>query len=165
MDDWQQDWFKTFETIADDISHLFEDIGRDIAEATDVLLNFSEEVAEDVGNALTQIDEVLAPKLDQLDEQMSEWLDPVLQAVFGLGTAIDQAVEPVTHTVEPWLNEHPVCVGCRHYHGQEYGGTMLVCGMHPYGVLDGADSCPDKEGVTWSFPTMDHSDRSYEENE
>lgn len=165
MDDWQQDWLKTFETIANDVGQLFEDMGRDIAEATDALLNFSEEIAEDVEQTLVQIDEAIAPKLDQFDEQMTEWLDPVLQAMFGFGSAIDQAVEPVTHTVEPWLNQHPVCVGCRHYHGQEYGGNMLVCGMHPYGVLDGADSCPDKEAITWSLPNLDHSNSDHEGND
>jgi hypothetical protein len=33
------------------------------------------------------------------------------------------------------------CRGCRHYHGQKYGGNLLVCGMHPYGVAE--DHCPD----------------------
>lgn len=33
------------------------------------------------------------------------------------------------------------CVGCRHYHGQSYGGTLLVCAMHPDGPE--SDQCPD----------------------
>lgn len=33
------------------------------------------------------------------------------------------------------------CQGCRHYHGQIYGGNRLVCAMHPHGVAD--DRCPD----------------------
>lgn len=28
------------------------------------------------------------------------------------------------------------CRGCCHYHGQVYGGNLLVCGMHPFGVDD-----------------------------
>lgn len=42
------------------------------------------------------------------------------------------------------LEEPPMlaaCRGCCHYHGQTYGGTRLVCGMHPYGVEE--ETCPD----------------------
>jgi hypothetical protein len=164
MDNWQQDWFKAFETIANDVGQVFEDIGREIADATDALFNFSEEVADEVEITLVQIDEIVAPKLDQLDEQMAQWLDPVLQAVLGVQTTIDRAVEPVSHTVEPWLNQHPVCVGCRNYHGQQYGENLLVCAMHPYGVMEGADSCPDKELVTWIFPSTSHQN-SYQDDD
>ncbi|MBD2077226.1 hypothetical protein H6F86_25780 [Phormidium sp. FACHB-592] len=34
------------------------------------------------------------------------------------------------------------CQGCRHRHGRSYGGTLLVCGMHPYGNGEG---CSDFE--------------------
>lgn len=141
-----------FETIAQEINQLFEDVGRDLSEAADSLLNFSEEVAEEVEHSLEEIDQMMAPKLAQWDEQLMQWVDPLLQTVWGIEATIDRAVEPVTHTVEPWLNQHPVCMGCRHYHGQEYGGNLLVCAMHPYGVEEGVDSCADKEPVTWSFP-------------
>ena len=152
MDNWQQDWFKAFETIANDMGQMLEDLGRELVEVTDAFFNFSEEVAEDMESRLVQLDQTLAPKLDQLDEQMTEWLDPVFQALLGVQTTLDRAVEPMTHTVEPWLNQHPVCVGCRNYHGQEYGGNLLICAMHPYGVMEGVESCPDKEPVAWSFP-------------
>ncbi|MBF2048938.1 MAG: hypothetical protein EDM05_67825 [Leptolyngbya sp. IPPAS B-1204] len=151
MENWQQDWFKAFETIAAEVGQLFEAVGRDLAEATDALLDLSEEVADDVEDTLNQIDEVLAPKLEQLDEQIGQWLDPVVQAIWGIEATIDRAVEPVTHTVEPWLNQHPACIGCRNYHGQQYGGNFLVCAMHPYGVEEGVE-CPDKELINWSFP-------------
>ena len=39
------------------------------------------------------------------------------------------------------LSVPAVCQGCCHYHGQTYGGQLLVCAMHPYGVE--ASSCPD----------------------
>lgn len=35
----------------------------------------------------------------------------------------------------------PACKGCCHYHGQTYGGNLLVCAMHPYGA-DG-EQCSD----------------------
>ena len=156
MDNWQQDWFKAIEEIAAEMTQVFDDIGRNISQAADALVNFSEEMANEIGDALVQVDEMIVPKLDQFDEQMAEWVDPVLQAVFGIEAAFDRAVEPVTHTVEPWLNQHPLCMGCRHYHGQEYGGNLLVCAMHPYGVIDGSDSCPDKEAISWSFSNVNY---------
>lgn len=155
MENWQQDWFKAFEILADEMGQVFEDLGRELAEATEAFLNLSEdiagEMAGDVESRLVQLDQSLAPKLDQLDEQMTEWLDPVFQALSGVQTEFDRAVEPVTHTVEPWLNQHPVCIGCRNYHGQEYGGQLLICAMHPYGVPEDVESCSDKESFTWPF--------------
>lgn len=47
-------------------------------------------------------------------------------------------------TQQPFLPQQPVaCQGCQHYHGRIYGGTLLVCAMHPFGVED--DRCPDWE--------------------
>lgn len=159
MENWHQDWLKAFETMASEVGQLFEDVGRDVAEATNTLFNFSEEIADDVELTLTQVDQAIAPKLDQLDEQLSQWVDPLLQAIWGIEATIDRAVEPVTHTVEPWLNQHPVCMGCRYYHGQQYGNEFLVCAMHPYGVMDGSDTCADKELVTWTFSQSDSFDQ------
>ncbi|MEB3309926.1 MAG: hypothetical protein VKJ02_06800 [Snowella sp.] len=45
--------------------------------------------------------------------------------------------------VEPTGMIHPACVGCANYHGRVYNNSLLVCGMHPYGVE--ADHCPDWE--------------------
>ncbi|WP_193199681.1 hypothetical protein [Nostoc sp. MG11] len=33
------------------------------------------------------------------------------------------------------------CIGCENYHGQYYGGNMLVCAIHPHGVE--GENCPD----------------------
>lgn len=41
-------------------------------------------------------------------------------------------------------NKPPIpvaCRGCCNYHGRVYGGQLLVCAMHPYGVE--VDHCPD----------------------
>lgn len=148
MDDWQRDVMKAWETLTDEIGQVFQDIGKEVSEAADALIEFTEGMAEEVEQAI-------APSLDQMDNQVAEWLEPVFRALVGFESSIDQAIEPVTHTVEPLLNQHPVCVGCRHYHGQAYNGTMLVCAMHPYGIVDGSDSCPDKELFSWSFSSKD----------
>ncbi|WP_088893739.1 hypothetical protein [Leptolyngbya ohadii] len=144
MDGWQQDWLRSLESVTKEVEQFFENVGRDLAELADVVIDLSEEIVEEVERSI-------APKLDQLDHQIVEWLKPVVQLMLGVETSIDRAVEPVTHTVEPWLNQHPICIGCQHYHGQVYGGNLLVCAMHPFGVDEGVDSCPDKELVSWSF--------------
>ncbi|MGF1939604.1 MAG: hypothetical protein RM347_035680 [Nostoc sp. ChiQUE02] len=33
------------------------------------------------------------------------------------------------------------CIDCANYHGQEYGGNLLVCGFHAQGWDD--EDCPD----------------------
>ena len=156
MEGWQEDWSKALESVANEFEQFFQNVGREISEFTDTLLEFSEEIAD-------ELEQSIVPKLDQIDHHMAEWLDPVLQAILGVETTIDRAVEPVTHTVEPWLNQHSVCIGCRHYHGQMYGGNLLICAMHPYGVDEGVETCPDKELVSWSFPTPNQPDR-FDEN-
>lgn len=146
MDDWQQDWMKTLDTLTKGVEQFFQDVSKEISEAADAWLDFTEEIAE-------ELDRTLSPGFDQLDHQINEWVEPLLEAILGFESAVDRAVEPVTHTVEPILNQHPVCVGCRNYHGQMYNGVMLVCGMHPYGVPEGADYCADKEATTWTLPS------------
>lgn len=37
------------------------------------------------------------------------------------------------------------CRQCKNYHGQKYGGNLLVCGMHPYGPS--GDTCDDFEKI------------------
>ncbi|MBE9181144.1 hypothetical protein IQ268_21520 [Oculatella sp. LEGE 06141] len=144
MEGWQQDWLKMLDTVAHEVEQLFREASQGMVEAIDALVEFSADVVE-------EIEAAVAPELDQLDPALDDWIEPILQLVLGLEASIDHAVEPVTRTVEPFLNDHPVCVGCRHYHGRVYGGTLLVCAMHPYGITDGADTCPDKEASQWGF--------------
>jgi hypothetical protein len=91
-----------------------------------------------------QVQGSLAPDLEQ---RINEFIDPILEACLGFEGAVEETVQPVMRTVEPILNDHPTCVGCRNYHGQSYNGQMLVCGMHPFG-WDG-EKCPDWES-TWA---------------
>jgi hypothetical protein len=148
-----EDWLKAFETISNGVEQFFQDLGQDMGEAMDAFLELTDEFAE-------EFDRTVSPGLNEFDQQMSQWIEPVLLAITGLEATIDQAVEPVTHTVEPLLNQHPVCVGCRHYHGRVYNGVMFVCAMHPYGMVDLIDSsetCPDKEPAIWQLPPSQRS--------
>lgn len=153
MDEWQQDWMKALETISTGIEQFFDNVGKEMSEAVEAFVEFADELADG-------LEETIAPGLEQVDEHIAEWMEPILWMVGGLESTIDQAVEPVTHTVEPLLNQYPICMGCRHYHGHSYNGVMLVCAMHPYGIVDGSESCPDKEAVSWRFPTIGISEET-----
>lgn len=127
------------ETMAAEVEKFCQDVAKDFADAADTLIELSDEVAD-------QIHQAIAPALDEIDEQLREWFEPFLiSAIDELETTFFDVTAPVSHTVEPLINQHPTCVGCRYYHGQVYNGVMLVCGMHPYGVEGDRDTCPDKE--------------------
>ena len=156
MDGWQQDLIKSLESVSDGFDQFFQEVGKEMNKAADALVEITEEVADGIERALEPIEEAVSPTLEQLDDQLVDWLEPLWQAILGFESTIDRAAEPFTHTVEPLINQHPVCVGCRHYHGQAYSGTMFVCAMHPYGITDG-DQCPDKELISWSLPSTSFS--------
>lgn len=153
MNGWQQDWESMFETITEGIDQFLQDVTKGVNDAIDAFIDFSDEMAEEV-------DRNLAQGLSEPEGQVAGWVNPLLEVIFGIEATFDRTVEPITHTVEPWLNQHPVCIGCRHYHGQVYNGTMLVCGMHPFGVEEGVDTCADKEAVSWSFSPIEFTSRS-----
>lgn len=135
MENWSEDFVEMLDTIAKEVEHFFADVAKDIDAAIDALVDVSEEFAEQMHTAFAS----------DFEEQISGFIDPILEAVLGLEGAVEEASQPIIHTVDPILNHHTACVGCRHYHGQVYGGTPLVCGMHPYGWED--EQCPDWQSV------------------
>ena len=55
----------------------------------------------------------------------------------------DEAVEELRQErSRPTVKQPARCQGCRHRHGRSYSGTLLVCGMHPYG---NGEDCSDFE--------------------
>jgi hypothetical protein len=136
MEGWSHDWVKMLETVAVGVEQFFLEATKEMTDALDAFADFSEDIA-------AQLEGAIAPELDTLDAEIDPWIESILQAFMGLETVINEAAEPVSHTLEPMLNEHPACVGCRHYHGQMYGGNVLVCAMHPYGSE--TETCPDWE--------------------
>ncbi|MBD2070120.1 hypothetical protein H6F93_21815 [Leptolyngbya sp. FACHB-671] len=136
MEGWSHDWVKMFETVAAGVEQFFLEATKEMTEALDAFAEFSEDVASELESAI-------APELANLDAELDPWIESILQAFTGLEATLSEAAEPVTHTLEPMLNEHPACVGCRHYHGQMYGGNVLVCAMYPYGSE--TETCPDWE--------------------
>jgi len=148
MNDWQKDWFELLETITEQIEGFFLEVALDVTEAMSGLVEFSDELS-------TQLNSTL---VDEVEQSITVLVSPILEAYFGMGGAIEEFTQPVTQTVEPMLKQHPTCVGCRNFHGQYYGDSLLVCAMHPYGVEEGVETCPDKEAVNWGVFRVDDFD-------
>lgn len=106
MEGWQQDWWKMLETVAEEIERFVTSIVEELESAADALIDFTEEVAEQVEQALT-------PAFDETDDTLDEWIDPLLAFINSIEATMGEVAAPVTHTVEPMLNQHAACVGCR----------------------------------------------------
>jgi len=133
--DWSNIVFEALETVAADVEQFFTEVAQGIDEVLDACVEASEAAIEQLNYSLPE-----------MEQQISGWVDPILEAYLGFEIAVGDATQPISHTVDPLMNSHPACVGCRHYHGQIYGETMLVCGMHPYGWE--TEKCPDWRS-TW----------------
>ena len=121
MEDWSKNFFKVMGTAMLEVESFFDEMAEEISEVFDEWGKFSEEIAEEISTNVTiEFYPDLTP--DTQEEDMDYYF--------------------IDH-IEPTLEEYPACRGCIHYHGQVYGGNLLVCGMHPYGVED--ESCPDWE--------------------
>jgi hypothetical protein len=104
---------------------------------------------EQVGNLVYQGCEGFFQDLEDVIVEFETTVDAYLEPVFDWLDEMDDMIantsRPLVNTVSPALQEHPTCVGCSHYHGENYGGNLLVCAMHPYGVEE--QSCSDWESV------------------
>ncbi|MBW4519526.1 MAG: hypothetical protein KME16_07470 [Scytolyngbya sp. HA4215-MV1] len=161
MEEWQKDFFQAVETLAGDVEKFFSELANEVSDATELIIQASEEITEQVQEAFFS-NSLLHWTNDVLGENFfSGQVEPLLNhSVLWLEEAIDEAIATYPELDSPWANpedylmrtstsalqEHPACVGCQHYHGQAYGGTLLVCGMHPYGWQE--EQCPDWQS-TW----------------
>jgi hypothetical protein len=150
MDDWTQQlttWLNT--TGAQAETWLL-----DRATAAEVTIDAIATAAETAGKDCAQ----------QFEQTFNPWLEPLIQSIWqplmdtpldievDLDQAIEAMIQPWHQTIVPPLNNHPLCSGCQHYHGQVYGDAMLVCGMYPYGPMADQTSCPDKQPIDWQEP-------------
>ncbi len=124
------------------------------------LFNFCEQVAQDTEQALWKFADSLeetAVEVDRiLDQLLTDFLEPLVDVVVELDATVGEATQPLTQIVNPTCQGHSACIGCRHYHGQSYGGNLFVCAMHPYGVDE--HTCPDWEGVRSATSACDKAD-------
>jgi hypothetical protein len=135
METWERELWVMMEAIVDGIEEFVTEVAKEVESAVDTVLEVSEAW-------VSQLEAAIAPDLEQ---RLNEFLDPILEACLGLDLRMEETIQPVVNTVEPIFNDHPACVGCRHYHGQPYNGVMLVCGMHPFGWEEQNQKCPDWE--------------------
>jgi hypothetical protein len=142
--DWERQIAQMMESVTQQSQKFVLDLSKDIEETVDGFVSLADEIAD---TFTEQIQVVLDQEIDPILDQL---IQPLVQWSLDFDREVDRLIFPFRQTFEPTLNQHPVCVGCKNYHGQVYNGQMLVCGMHPFGVNEGIDSCPDKEAIDWS---------------
>ncbi|MCW6038334.1 hypothetical protein K4A83_18945 [Spirulina subsalsa FACHB-351] len=127
MEDWSKEFWEMFDTVTQEVEQFVNEVGE-LAEAIAL------EVQDVVETELDQwFESFVTPLLFPFDPppDWEEFPNPELEMLF-------------TEQVQPSLEAHPACIGCHHYHGQVYNGTLLVCAMHPYG--SDSPTCPDWDG-------------------
>ena len=135
MEEWENNFLSIVESLADEFAYQLENFFNDVED-------FLDEVATIVENSLNdhQCGSDLADLFEDRNSTYSE--TPTLSENYP--DTSDQ-FPSYSYPVEPSCDTLPACMGCRNYHGQVYGNSLLVCGMHPYGR--GEDKyCPDWEG-------------------
>lgn len=168
MDDWSKQILNAFsdavqefaQQLSQDTEHWLEDLTYHIAQASDPLVQAADEWAEQVQDALEpeierlidDLNHVIQPleitithQVDEVAEQLDTLIEPMVARLLDLDPWLDRVSAPINSVVEPMLQDHPACVGCRNFYGQAHGGNTLVCAMHPFGP-DEDRHCPDWEG-------------------
>jgi hypothetical protein len=124
MEEWPKDIVEVLESVADVVDEFFQGV-------TDMV----EVVANDLEN-IVGID---------FDQCLQDLFEPIIEIYAELEEMVGETDEMYyySYPVEPTQEKNPACIGCQHYHGQAYGGNLLVCAMHPYGW--DTEDCPDWE--------------------
>lgn len=137
MEDWQKDWFAMLSTATDEVEQFFQTV-------TEVVEEVTEEVGEVVEAVVTQMQDAMSTHFEQYFQQLTE---PIIEIYvdFEEYTFTEETDFLLNPKIEPTLQRHSACIGCRHYHGRVYNGNLLICGMHPYGWE--GETCPDWEKV------------------
>ncbi|MDJ1175469.1 hypothetical protein [Roseofilum capinflatum] len=134
MEDWEKDWQNLCESLTAGVEELFREVEEELGEWVGELAELTVEIAETLDDLL----------FSDLDAFFNEYIEPLEDS-----NPDSREDEPFYHPFadvdRPSSHQPQTCVGCRHYHGQVYGGNLLVCGMHPYGPED--SFCRDWEGM------------------
>lgn len=138
MEDWEKEWQNLCESFTTGVEEFFQEVEEELGEWVGEMAEITVEIAE-------TLDELL---FGDLEAYFNEWLEPIEDSPLE-SRGEESYYHPFGDLEQFSINpEHQACVGCRHYHGQVYGGNLLVCGMHPYGPEDA--SCRDWEGMDGS---------------
>jgi hypothetical protein len=124
MEEWQNELSAMFK----DLTVMFDGFGRELTELVEEITTEAQEV---LNLQWDELKEVLTEIWQEVDSELEE------HATFNWDLPIPPQPMPDPAT-------HRVCMGCKNYNGSNYGGNLLVCGMHPYGC--DSDVCVDWEG-------------------
>jgi hypothetical protein len=122
MEEWPKSIFEILESVACMVDEFF-------VEVTEMV----EVIADDLQNTVGV----------EIDRCLQDMFEPIIEIYTELEEIVGETDQAFTYPVEPTPEKHPACIGCRHYHGQVYGGNLFVCAMHPYGWE--TQDCPDRE--------------------
>ena len=122
MEEWPKSIFEILESVACMVDEFF-------VEVTEMV----EVIADDLQNTVGV----------EIDRCLQDMFEPIIEIYTELEEIVGETDQVFTYPVEPTPEKHPACIGCRHYHGQVYGGNLFVCAMHPYGWE--TEDCPDRE--------------------
>jgi hypothetical protein len=147
MENWPKDLISILETAKSDFEQFCNQItiaAETVAEnltqgMEDFVVEMENNFQQEVDDFLEEVDDFVLTLLQvPLEEEESED-----RFFFDLDFSQETNFDFENPRVKPNAQQYSACVNCRNYHGQIYGGNLLVCAMHPYG-WDG-DSCPDWE--------------------
>ena len=148
MDDWlkqlQQDLQEAVYSTLDKTEQFLDELADQAADVVMPVLDAADELADELAEHVV---ENISPPLSQALDELETQVEPVVGSVVSW---CEQTVAPIHQTLTPWLQNHPKCAGCSYYHGESYGGEMLVCALHPNGPEEYAE-CPDWDSV-WPTP-------------
>lgn len=138
---WQTELRDAIGGFTQDVEALVDEISRDAVGAIDRFVDrfveLSDDFVGDVTNTIGQEFEMPTPIANFLDRDLEELLNSWLRPF------IDFSIEDFNSPTSS-MPSHRLCENCENYHGQSYGGTQLVCGMHPYGPDAMQTECGDR---------------------
>jgi ABC-type transporter Mla subunit MlaD len=146
-----EDTVRTTETVAEQTLSGFVEAADSVADEVEKQLRPTlEQWADDLSQSLEPLETLLDHEAERVSDELNAFISPIVMPLAdALETWVEALAAPINRHVDPMINDHTVCIGCKHYYGQAHGGNMLVCGMHPYGPDD--EQCPDWESV-WGQP-------------
>ena len=136
MDEWLQQLQANLDKAAKDSGQWLAKAVEGAVEETDMVIS----------HTLDDVAKAISPVVEEVNHYVDSGLDATEIFVYQhLTPFIEEATAPINNTVTPYFQSHRACIGCKHYNGSEFGGNMLVCGMHPYGPEE--PNCQDWESV------------------
>ena len=122
MEEWSKNLFEALESVACAVDEFFLGVTE-----------MAEEIADNVENTVGA----------EIEQFFQDSFESIIEIYYEFEDISSETDELFTYPVEADPEKHPACIGCCHYHGQVYGGNLLVCAMHPYGW--DTENCPDWE--------------------